>query len=137
MCKNAKKLRETAKRVQFSDEEFSRKKVKEYNFFTQGLENDRLHLYSSASAGVIGACINEIKSGIEREGISFIQQFSMRKGLKAIGRETGMKIMTKEIEQLHKRNSFKPINVCNITDGEKARAQDAIMLLTQKTVKKT
>jgi len=91
-----------------------------------------LHLYSSASAGVIGACINEIKSGIEREGISFIQQFSMKKGLKAFGRETGMNSMTKEIEQLHKRNSFKPINACNITDGEKARVQDAIVLLTQK-----
>jgi len=57
---------------------------------------------------VIGACINEIKSGIEREGISFIQQFSMRKGLKAFGIETGMNSMTTEIKQLHKRNSFKP-----------------------------
>ena len=81
---------------------------------------------------MIGACINGIKSGIEREGIRYIQQFSMNKGLKTLGKEIGMKSMTKEIEQLHKRNSFKPINVCNMTDGEKARVQDAIMLLTQK-----
>ena len=92
----------------------------------------RYHEYSSASAGVIGAYISGIKSKIEREGISFIQQFCMRKRLKAFDRETGMKSMVKEIEHLHQRNSFKPINVCNMTDGEKARVQDAIMLLTQK-----
>jgi len=56
----------------------------------------------------------------------------MRKGLKAFGRETGMKSMTKVIEHFHQCNSFKPIHVCSMTDGEKARVQDAIMLLAQK-----
>jgi len=46
--------------------------------------------------------------------MSFIQQYRMRKGLKTFGRETGMKCMTKEIEQLYQRNSFKPINVSSI-----------------------
>ena len=78
-----------------------------------------------------GSSISEIKSKVLREGISFIQQFSMRKGLKAFGRETGMKSMKKKSEQLHQRNSFKPINVYSMTDGEKARVQDAIMLLAQ------
>ena len=66
--------------------------------------------------------------------MTLIQQFGMRKGLKAFGRETGMKSMTKEIhvQQLHQRNSFKPINVRSMTDEEKARLQDAIMLLVQK-----
>ena len=130
--KAQKKSREMVKRVMLSDEEFIRKKEIEYNFFTQGLESDKYHEYSSASARVIGAYISEIKSKIVREGMSSIQKFSMRKGLKAFGRETGMKSMTKEIEQLHQRNSFKLINVRSMTDGEKARVQDAIMLLAQK-----
>jgi len=132
MCKSAKKSREPVKRVQFIDEDSIRTKEVKYNFFTQGLDSDMHHEYSGASAGVIGSYISEIKSKIVREGMSFIQQFSMRKGLKAFGRETGMKIMTKEIEQLHQRNSFKPINVSSMTDGEKARVQDAIILLAQK-----
>jgi len=94
------------------------------------LESDRYHEYSSASAGVIGSY------KIAREGMSFIQQFSMKKGLKAFCRETGMKSMTKEIEQLHQGNSFKPINVCSMTDGEKARVQNAIMFLAQKRQRK-
>ena len=90
------------------------------------------HEYSGASAGVNGSYINDIKSRMKREGMSFIQQYSMRKGLKTFGRETGMKSMTKEIEQLHQRNSLKPINLSSMTDGEKARVQNAIMLLAQK-----
>ena len=136
MCKSAKKSREPVKRVQFIDEDSTRTKEVKYNFFTQGLDSDRHHEYSGASAGMIGSYISEIKSKIVREGMSFIQQFSMRKGLKAFGRETGMKSMTKEIEQLHQGNSFKPINVCSMTDGEKARVQDAIMFLAQKRQRK-
>ena len=126
------KSREPAKKVHFFDEDSTRMKEMKYNFFTQGLINDMYHEYSGTSAGVIGSFISNIKSNIRREGISFIQQFSMRKGLKTFGKETSMKSMTKEIQQLHQRNSFKPIDVSNMTDGEKARVQDAIMLLTQK-----
>ena len=107
-------------------------KEMKYNFSTQGFNCDMHHEYSGASAGVIGSYINDIKSRIKREGMSFIQQYSMRKGLKTFGRETEIKSMTKEIEQLHQRNSFKPINVSSMTDKEKARVQDAIMLLAQK-----
>ena len=121
-----------AKKVQFFDEDSTRMKEMKYNFFTQGLINDMYHEYSSTSAGVIGSFISDIKSNIKREGISFIQQFSMKKGLKTFGKENGMKSMTKEIQQLHQRNSFRPIDVNNMTDKEKSRVQDVIMFLAQK-----
>ena len=130
--KSQNRSQKTAKKVQFFDEDSTRMKEMKYNFFTQGLINDMYHEYSSTSAGVIGSFISDIKSNIKREGISFIQQFSMRKGLKTFGKENGMKSMTKEIQQLHQRNSFRPIDVNNMTDKEKSRVQDTIMLLAQK-----
>lgn len=125
---NSKK-KEKVTKVQFIDEDSTRMKEVRYNFFTQGLD---AHEYDTESAGVIASCIHEIKQGIEISGISFIQQFSMKRGLKVFGIESGMQSMGKEIEQLHKRNSFKPIDVSDLTDEEKWKAQNAIMLLTQK-----
>ena len=126
------KFEETGKKVRFSDENEARMKEIQYNFFTQGLEDDKHHEYGKATAGVIASCIQEIKDGVGRDGMNFVQQFSMRKGTKEFGERVAMKSMTKEVEQLHKRNSFKPVNVSELTDAEKRKAQDAIMMLVQK-----
>ena len=56
--------------------------------------------------------------------MSFIQQFSMRKGSKEFGIKVTMQSMAKEVKQ--------PINVSELTDAEKRKAQDVIMLLAQK-----
>ena len=93
------------------------------------MEDDKHHEYGKAIAGVIASCIHEIKVRVVRNGISFIQQFSLRKGSKEFGEKVAMQSMTKEVEQLHKRNSFKPISISEFTDEEKRMAQDAIMLL--------
>ena len=73
------KFEETGKKVQFSDENVARMKEIQYNFFTQGLEDDKHHEYGKATAGVIASCIQEIKDGVGRDGMNFVQQFSMRK----------------------------------------------------------
>ena len=46
--------------------------------------------------------------------------------------EKGKKATTKELDQLHQRNCFMPIDVSKLTASEKKKAQEALMFLTEK-----
>ena len=65
------------------------------------------------------------------QGASYAQQYSMKKGLQKIGKKRSEAI-TKELDQLHKRRCFVPVDVSKLTCGEKQKAQHALMLLTEK-----
>ena len=49
---------------------------------------------------------------------------------------TGKVAALKEVDQLYKRSCFTPVNVKNLSNRERRKAQVAIMLLTQKTMSK-
>ena len=61
----------------------------------------------------------------------FGQQYVIQKGLDKFGDSAKTGAM-KELDQLHKRNCFTPINVKDMSPNEKAKAQNGIMLVTEK-----
>ena len=73
----------------------------------------------------------ETHSQVTIAGASYAQQYSLKKGLQKFGVK-GSDAVTKELDQLHKRNCFAPVDVSKLTVGEKKKAQYALMLLTEK-----
>ena len=67
------------------------------------------------------------------DGLQFIQQYYLNKGLKIFGEE-GKKGVNKEVDQLLKRECFRPVSVKELTQTQIDRAQEAMMLLSQKNI---
>ena len=55
----------------------------------------------------------------------------IHKGSKLFG-QRGYDATNKELDQLHRRTRFTPVSVSEMTATEKARAMEALMLLTEK-----
>ena len=62
----------------------------------------------------------------------FGQQHTFEKGLKIFGSK-GKEAAVTELDQLHRRVCFTPVDVSTLTEEERIKAQLAIMLLTQKS----
>ena len=77
----------------------------------------------------------DIRNKTMESGASFAQQQPFKKGLKVFG-EAGKVAALKEVDQLYKRSCFTPINVKDLSNRERRKAQVAIMLLTKKTLTK-
>ena len=75
--------------------------------------------------------INDLKDKVLRHGANFGQQYIMQKGLKVFGKR-GSAAATKEMDQLYKRNCFKPISVQEMKPSERRKAMEALMFLTEK-----
>ncbi|CAJ1938132.1 unnamed protein product [Cylindrotheca closterium] len=75
--------------------------------------------------------MQQIKDKVQNEGVLFIQQYYLNNGLKLF-KEEGNKAVMKELDQLIQRECWEPIHVEDMTDLEKRRAQDAMMLLAEK-----
>ena len=65
------------------------------------------------------------------EGASFGQQYILQKVLKKFG-DHGSKSAAKEIDQLHQRNCFTPIDVEELTPQEKHKSTEYLMILNEK-----
>ena len=61
----------------------------------------------------------------------FIETFGLKKGLKRFGKN-GYDAAMKEMQQLHERMVFKPINISELTQQEKKRAMESLIFLVQK-----
>jgi hypothetical protein len=75
--------------------------------------------------------ITNINSKATAKGASFAQQYLLQHGTKKFG-DKGAQAATKELDQLHQRNCFTPIDVSKMTPSEKKKAQQALMFLTEK-----
>ena len=62
----------------------------------------------------------------------FIETFGLKKGLKRFGKN-GYDAAMKEMQQLHERMVFKPINISELTQQEKKRAMESLIFLVQKS----
>ena len=62
---------------------------------------------------------------------SFGQQHKLQKGLKMF-KEKGHAAAMKELDQLHKRMCFTPVDINDLTASEKKKAMEAMMLLSEK-----
>ena len=102
-----------------------------YNLAFQQIGSDRKVNYGADKAVLMGRLIHQIKEKIQNEGVSFIQQYYLNKGIKIFG-ERGQKAAEEELEQLVERNCWTPIHVEDMTELERDRAQDAMLLLAEK-----
>ena len=90
--------------------------------------------YSQEMALVAARFIDEIKVKVNQQGASFAQLYILQEGLKKF-RQRGHEGARKEVDQLHRRNCFRPVHVASLTPAEKRKAAEAMMLLTEKKSK--
>ena len=62
---------------------------------------------------------------------SFVESFSLKKGLKKFGQQ-GYEAAFGEMKQLHDRTVFKPIDVSKLTQQEKQRSLESLIFLVEK-----
>ena len=86
--------------------------------------------YGTSHAMVIARLIQDITTKVIAHGASFAQQYILQKGLKVFG-DKGREASKKEIDQLHRRTCFAPINVKDMKPSERRKAQQALMFLTE------
>jgi hypothetical protein len=92
--------------------------------------------YTDVEAILIARCMMQIRDKFKTNaGMQFMQQHYLNKGLKIFGDE-GQEAVDAELEQLLKRNCFAPEYIGNLTDQERERAQEAMMLLAEKELTK-
>ena len=82
--------------------------------------------YDCQIAGVAARHIH-----LQNEKACLGPQYILQRGLKKFGDE-GKEAAKKEMKQLHDRECFKPILISELTATEKAKAQEALMFLTEK-----
>ncbi|CAJ1947493.1 unnamed protein product, partial [Cylindrotheca closterium] len=107
------------------------KKESKYNLLLQQVGSDKKAEYGRDKATLIARFMQQIKDKVQNEGVSFIQLYYLNMGLKLL-REEGNKAVMKELDQSIQRECWEPIHVEDMTDLEKRRAQDAMMLLAEK-----
>ncbi len=95
----------------------------------------RTEEYSIDTASVIAMTMSHFMHSMdgmrEDETFSFIQTYSLNKGLKEFG-ERGRNAAHKEMKQLHDRVVFEPIHIAKMTMLERKRAMESLLFLTEK-----
>lgn len=127
---DGKKVGKFKKTVQFVNPDESFNSVA----FTQLTPNSNGIEYSGDLAPSVMMIIEKyIKANMSRasDKVCFIQQYLIEKGPKTF-REKGREAAIKEMAQLLKRVSFKPVDWKNLNENERRRAQLALMYLAQK-----
>ena len=125
--------RKKAKSVRFEDQEraISQRSEACHNLVHQSVgTSDRIE-YDSKTALYMARTMDEFRSRSIEQGLSFAQQYTMKKGIKKFG-EAGKIAATKEADQLYKRETFRPILVKDLSPSEKRKAQESFMFLTEK-----
>jgi len=87
--------------------------------------------YSCEIASLIGHLMVNANLKDKTKGISLGPQLILQKGLKKFGNK-GNEAVTEELEQLHERGCFNPINFEKLSHQERKRAMEALMYLTEK-----
>ncbi|CAJ1960055.1 unnamed protein product [Cylindrotheca closterium] len=75
--------------------------------------------------------MQELCSKVKTQGVSFIQQYYLNKGLKLF-KDCGKKAAIKELDQLVKQQCWDPVHVEELTKKEKEKAVGAMILLAKK-----
>jgi len=105
-----------------------------HNLITQVPPNPKLDVeYTLADAMIIAKFMSDLHIKVSVAGPAYVfgQQFMLHKGIKKFGAE-GYKAVLKEIDQLDKRECFKPILVKDMTKSERMKCMQSITLLTEK-----
>ena len=129
--KKLKKKR--VKSVRFEDQArvISHRSEACHNLVHQSVGTSNRIEYDNKTALYMARTMDEFRSRSIEQGLSFAQQYTMKKGIKKFG-EAGKIAATKEADQLYKRETFRPILVKDLSPSEKRRAQESFMFLTEK-----
>lgn len=107
-----------------------------HNLQFQQIGNQKHCDYTNEEAVLIARCMIQIKEKFQTEkGFQFIQQYYLNKGLKIFG-DRGKTGVDKELRQLLQRQCFRPEYIKNLSQKQLARAQEAMMLLSEKEFSK-
>ena len=102
-----------------------------HNIFYQRAGAGRTNYYERSRAQLLARIIQQTKDRVTMDGVSFIQQYYITKGLKKFG-DDGRKAAIKELKQLVERNCWTPVLVSELTPEERRKAVDSMMLLAEK-----
>jgi hypothetical protein len=95
---------------------------------TQGYNKNE---YSLETAKVIAQTINGFNNHMVNKKYSFIETYSLKRGLKQFGQK-GYDAAFGEMQQLHDRAVFAPVDVNKLTQLEKRRAMESLIFLAEK-----
>ncbi|MGC8466570.1 MAG: hypothetical protein ACP5O0_11715, partial [Acidimicrobiales bacterium] len=93
--------------------------------------NKHYEEYDQQYAMLIANCMAEINAKATMYGSCYGQQYILQKGLKKL-KKAGGNAASNELEQLHKRNCFTPMDVTKLSPEEKRKTMEALMFLTEK-----
>jgi hypothetical protein len=100
-------------------------------FHQKNKNHDHNIEYDENIAIIAAKTIETITHAVSQRGAGFAQQYIIQKGLKKFGTR-GKQAATDELDQLHKRNCFNPIDVSSMTRPEKNRSMQSLLFLTEK-----
>ena len=124
---NKRKVKDTIKSIMVDRE------VKQNMIFQQTNKRGNKEEYGRDHALLIARMIHQIRERtLGPDGVSFMQQYYVTKGLKKFGEKEGKKAAMKELEQLVQRNCWEPKLIEELTPEERRKAVDAMMLLAEK-----
>ena len=124
---NKRKVKDTIKSIMVDRE------VKQNMIFQQTNKHGNKEEYGRDHALLIARMIHQIRERtLGPDGVSFMQQYYVTKGLKKFGKKEGKKAAMKELEQLVQRNCWEPKLIEELTPKERRKAVDAMMLLAEK-----
>jgi len=87
--------------------------------------------YEGDEAYVIARMITEINLKATTDGANFAQQYILKCGIDKFG-DRGKEAALKELQQLHARSCFTPIDPKTLTPSERKKAQEGLMFITEK-----
>ena len=102
-----------------------------HNLVTQAIDKEKINEYTEKTVKMIAQSMDAIGHGVMEKGVSFAQQYFLKKGLNKFG-EKGKDAAIKELDQLYQRNCFEPILVKDLNSRERMKAQEALLFLTEK-----
>ena len=73
----------------------------------------------------------QINAKVADQGASYAQQYMLSQGLKKWG-DKGADAAQKELDQLHRRNCFTPVDTKSLSPSERKKVKEALMFLTEK-----
>ena len=124
-------LQKTKKSVRFQDQQLFQLESK-HNLFTHSATEYWGTVECSQEHALIAAMVMvEANARGSANGFSIAQQHLLKKGLKKFG-DRGYQAAHKEMDQLHNRSCFAPIDISTLSPTEKRKAQEALLFLTEK-----
>ena len=102
-----------------------------HNLIHQEIGTKNKVQYDEKTGLFMARIIHDMRELCMKFGVSFAQQYSLKKGIKKFGgrAKAGAK---NEVDQLYQRNCWKPIRIKDMTRSERKKAQECFMFITEK-----